>query len=94
MKTSQFAPEAAEAFRKFVLQPDFPCLGAKAAFNSDSQTIRVFEELGSPESTAELVDALYNFTRLVGQDSVEPNRGATSHPGGSTESRPTMRVKS
>ena len=89
MKTSQFAPEAAEAFRKFVLQPDFPCLGAKAAFNSDSQTIRVFEELGSAESTAELAAALHDFTRLVGRDSVEPNGGATPHSGGSTESRPT-----
>ena len=63
MKTSQFAPEAAEAFRKFVLQPDFPCLGAKAAFNSHSQTIRVFKELGSAESTAELAAALSEFTR-------------------------------
>jgi len=89
MRTNQFAAEAEAAFRQFVLRPEFPCLGAKAAFNSDSQTLRTFDELGSEEATNDLLAALYDFTRLVGRDSVEPNHRATSDPGGSTESRPT-----
>jgi len=89
MKTNQLASEMEQAFRDFVLAPNFPCLGAKAAFNSDSQTIRVFEELGSAQSTAELAAALAAFAHSVGRDAVEPNRGATSHPDGSTASRPT-----
>jgi len=66
MKTNQFALQAAAAFREFVLDPNFPCLGAKAAFNSDSQTIRVFEELGSVESTAELAAGLNDFRGAIG----------------------------
>ena len=88
MTTNPFATEAEAAFRQFVLAADFPCLGAKAAFNSDSQTLRVFGEMGTAESTNDLLGALHDFTRLVGRDSVEPNR-ATSHLGGSTEARPT-----
>jgi FPC/CPF motif-containing protein YcgG len=89
MKTNQLASQMEHAFRDFVLDPDFPCLGAKAAFNSDSQTIRVFEELGSAESTAELAAALSDFAHLVGRDAVEPNCGATSQPDRPTASRPT-----
>jgi FPC/CPF motif-containing protein YcgG len=89
MKENEFAIQAGEAFREFVLQPEFPCLGAKAAFNSGSATVEVFEELGRAGSTDRLAAALSNFTRLVGRDSVEPQQRATSDPGGSTESRPT-----
>jgi len=88
MRTNEFAAEAEATFRQFVLRPEFPCLGAKAASNSDSQTLRVFEDLGAANSTNELAVALSDFTRLVGRDSVEP-QVATSNPGGSTESRPT-----
>src|ERR1044072_6106474 len=77
-----------EAFRQFVLRPEFPCLGAKAAFNSSAQTVRVFPELGSAETTEELAAGLYDFTRSVGRDSVAP-QVATPNPGGSTASRPT-----
>ena len=66
MKTNQFALQAAEAFREFVSEPNFPCLGAKAAFNSDSQTIRVFDELGSVESTAEFAADLNDFRGAIG----------------------------
>jgi FPC/CPF motif-containing protein YcgG len=83
-----FVVEAEEAFRQFVFEPEFPCLGAKAAFNANAQTIRVFDELGSPESTAELAAALSDFAASVGRNSVEPPV-ARSNPGGSTESRPT-----
>src|SRR6185437_14016649 len=89
MRTNRFAAESAEAFRDFVLRPEFPCLGAKAAFNSGSQTLRVFEELGAVETTTALADALCDFANLVGRDSVEPNHRTISKLGGSTESRPT-----
>jgi len=66
MKTNQLAAQAKEAFRSFVLEPDFPCLGAKAAFNSDSQTVHLFDEFGSPEATAELAAALSDFRGRIG----------------------------
>jgi len=62
MKETQFAIQAAAAFRKFVLRPEFPCLGAKSALNSESHTLRTFEELGTAESTDELAIALSDFT--------------------------------
>ena len=62
MQTKSFARQAEAAFRQFVLDAAFPCLGAKAAFNSDSETIRIFDELGSAESTKALADALNGFS--------------------------------
>src|SRR3954447_14146830 len=89
MRTNSFTHEAEEAFRQFVTRPEFPCLGAKAALNSSSETVRLFDELGSAESTDELAAALSDFTHLVGRDAVEPNYQATSDLEGSTASRPT-----
>ena len=88
MTEDQFAVHAEEAFRQFVLRPEFPCLGAKAAFNSDSQTLRVFGELGSDESTDHLAAALSDFARLVGRDSVEPQGSDVVPRLVSAESRP------
>jgi hypothetical protein len=62
MQTTSFASRAEAAFREFVFDAAFPCLGAKAAFNSESETIRVFDELGSAESTRALADALNDFS--------------------------------
>jgi Uncharacterized conserved protein len=84
-----FAKQAETAFRQFIGRPEFPCLGAKAAFNSDSHTLRVFGELASAESTTALAEALDDFTRWVGRDSVEPTPVAKADPRRSTESRPT-----
>lgn len=72
MKNDQFAAQAQEAFRQFVLHPAFPCLGAKAAFNADAQTVRVFGELGSAESTDELAVALGAFANSPPDGSIEP----------------------
>jgi FPC/CPF motif-containing protein YcgG len=85
MRTNSFTHEAEEAFRQFVSRPEFPCLGAKAALNSSSETVRLFDELGSAESTQQLAAALSDFTRSVGRDAVYPNCQATSDPHGSTE---------
>ncbi|MFL6518679.1 MAG: guanitoxin biosynthesis heme-dependent pre-guanitoxin N-hydroxylase GntA [Chthoniobacterales bacterium] len=88
MRTNSFIHEAEEAFRQFVARPEFPCLGAKAALNSNSETVRVFDELGNAESTYQLAAALTDFTRLAGRDAVEPKR-LSYQLDGSTASRPT-----
>ena len=58
---AQFTAEMETAFRQFVLAPDFPCLGAKAALNSHSETVRTFAELGTAESTDLLAAGLSEF---------------------------------
>jgi FPC/CPF motif-containing protein YcgG len=78
MNTNHLGPAMKEAFRNFVLDPEFPCLGAKAAFNSEAQTVRVFDELGSAEATAELASGLREFTAMVGQRSAEDPDGSTA----------------
>jgi FPC/CPF motif-containing protein YcgG len=88
MRDNRFTNRAAEVFRQFVLRPEFPCLGAKAAFNSNAQTLRVFSQLGSDEATGELALALRKFAHSLGRDAVEPDV-ARSQTGGATESRPT-----
>jgi FPC/CPF motif-containing protein YcgG len=62
MKANPFEAEAEAAFREFVLRPEFPCLGAKAALNSDSCSLHVFSELGSAAATTGLAAGLYDFT--------------------------------
>jgi FPC/CPF motif-containing protein YcgG len=61
MRENRITTQAEEAFRQFVLRPEFPCVGAKAAFNSNAQTVRVFAELGSDEATNDLARALADF---------------------------------
>jgi uncharacterized protein len=68
-----FAAEAEAAFRDFVLRPEFPCVGAKAAFNSDSYTLRTYGDLGSSDATKELSAALYDFTRTNTRQDPHPN---------------------
>jgi FPC/CPF motif-containing protein YcgG len=58
-----FAAEAEEEFRQFVFQPEFPCLGAKAAFHSGSYVLRTYGEFGSGDSAADLSADLGDFTR-------------------------------
>ncbi len=58
-----FARAAHAAFRELVMGPDFPCLGARAAFNSESYVLAVYDELGAPPTTAALAHDLFEFTR-------------------------------
>ena len=67
MLRNQFATAAEQAFRQFVLGPEFPCLGAKAAFNSDSQTVRLFPRLADDETTKALATELYDFAQTSPQ---------------------------
>ena len=69
-----FAAEAESAFREFVLRPEFPCVSAKAAFNSSSYILRTYDQLGGRESTAELSIALCDFTQ---SDVVQASEYAT-----------------
>jgi hypothetical protein len=66
-----FSEQAKAAFRELVSSPDFPCLGAKAAFNANAHTIASFGELGSMAATDNLAVALYDFT--------SPTTGSLNH---------------
>jgi FPC/CPF motif-containing protein YcgG len=46
-----FAAEAHEAFRKFVMDPAFPCVGAKAAVNDEQYGFAAYNELGAADAT-------------------------------------------
>ena len=65
MNKDRSAADAETAFRNMVLHAEFPCLGAKAALNSDSHSVRVFDELAGRSATTELAAALYDFTRSI-----------------------------
>ncbi|MFL6590075.1 MAG: guanitoxin biosynthesis heme-dependent pre-guanitoxin N-hydroxylase GntA [Chthoniobacterales bacterium] len=60
---SAFTRDAPAAFRQMVLNAEFPCLGAKAAFNSDSFTLRCFPEIATRAATSKLSAELLGFTR-------------------------------
>src|SRR4051812_28311399 len=80
MNRNQFPSAAEKAFREFVLRPEFPCLGAKAAFNSDSQTLRVFPRLADDESTRALAAELYHFVRTASQHEFATFVAIFEHP--------------
>lgn len=58
-----FHSEAHAAFREFVLRPEFPCVGARAAFNSGAYVLKTYDGLGSPAATAALAGHLSEFTQ-------------------------------
>lgn len=53
------------AFRAFVLDPQYTCVGAKSAINSDSYRLGVYDELAGVTATAALARDLAAFTRQV-----------------------------
>jgi uncharacterized protein len=50
-----------EQFAAFVAAAEFPCLGAKAAFNTGAHTVAIFDSLGSVESSRYLAAELGSF---------------------------------
>lgn len=54
------------AFRGFVLNPQFVCVGAKSAINHETYRLGVYDRLASPEATAGLGHDLYEFLKEVG----------------------------
>ncbi len=57
-----FAREASAAFRQLVLKEEFPGLGEKAAFNSESFRLGCFPEIASAAATSPLSAALLEFS--------------------------------
>ena len=53
--------EMKASFTAFVADSGFPCLGAKAALNSGSQILRVYQDLGAKQSATELARDLEAF---------------------------------
>ena len=60
---SPLLAEAHAAFREFVMRQEFPCVGARAAFNSGSYEVAEYAELASDRTTAALAHDLFAFTR-------------------------------
>ncbi|PCC68661.1 FPC and CPF motif-containing protein YcgG [Nannocystis exedens] len=57
------------AFRAFVLDPHYPCVGARSAVHNNSYRLGVYDALGSPAATAALARDLAAFTG--GLDEIE-----------------------
>lgn len=62
-----FADEAKRAFEEFVFRPEFPCVGAKAAFHGGSHTVVTYGELASEEATTALSTDLSQFAQAIGR---------------------------
>ncbi len=57
-----FAAKTHAAFRELVLDPEFSCLGAKAAMNEESYGFAVFNEMVTKDATRALSGELVRFT--------------------------------
>ena len=53
------------AFRSFVLDPQYSCVGARSAVHSSSYRLGIYDALGSPTASAELARDLAAFTRNI-----------------------------
>ncbi len=54
---------AHDDFREFVLGADFPCIGAKAAVNSNCYRFGLYPEMNTPAATAAPAHDLWEFAR-------------------------------
>lgn len=55
------AERVREEFRAFVLDPEFSCLGARAALRHDAHRVAAYGPIGSAEATAQLARDLAEF---------------------------------
>jgi uncharacterized protein len=62
-RTDLFLFETHNAFRNLVMQPNFSCLGAKAAINNEAYGFAVYDQLGAEKSATGLARDLYHFTQ-------------------------------
>ncbi|MFN2541749.1 MAG: guanitoxin biosynthesis heme-dependent pre-guanitoxin N-hydroxylase GntA [Chthoniobacterales bacterium] len=77
-EVDSFIYEAHRKFKQWVMDPEFPCLGAKAAFNDETYAFAVYSELASSESTAGLCRDLIDFREYKRKiDNRRENRYAT-----------------
>lgn len=58
-----FLEEAHAAFRDRVVLQEFPCVGARAAFNSESYALTTYGDLAGGQTTTDLARDLFEFTR-------------------------------
>jgi FPC/CPF motif-containing protein YcgG len=58
-----FEAEARAAFQTLVTGHTFPCVGARAAFNSESYAFATYQQIADEATTAPLARDLYEFTR-------------------------------
>jgi hypothetical protein len=61
--STEAVAEAHAEFRAFVMRQVYPCVGARAAFNSGSYALSVYDELGGAAATSDLAQDLFEFTR-------------------------------
>jgi len=57
-----FWREAHDAFRRTIMVPEYPCVGARSALHSDAYVLSVYGRLGEAQTTAALAQDLYEFT--------------------------------
>ena len=53
--------QLAEAMRRLIQRPDYPCLGARSVFRRDRATLAVYPELGSDATAQLLLDDIRQF---------------------------------
>lgn len=66
-----FASTVVGAFRGFVLNPAFSCVGAKSAVMHESYRVGVYDQLGGAGETAGLCRDLFTFAREVAEAPVD-----------------------
>lgn len=64
-RTDSTAAAMHAAFREFVLDPRYTCVGARSAMHRDSYRIGVYDDLGSGAATAGLAADLADFARNI-----------------------------
>jgi FPC/CPF motif-containing protein YcgG len=60
------AARAVDVVESRIGAPEYPCLGAKSVLHQSRATVRVFRELGTPETAARLLDELRRFSARTG----------------------------
>lgn len=73
MTTAPTPDDVHARMKAWVLDPDYPCLGARAVFNRDRASIVTTGRLGSPASSLDVHRALLEFG-----ESADPDAGFTS----------------
>ncbi|MEO7060387.1 MAG: guanitoxin biosynthesis heme-dependent pre-guanitoxin N-hydroxylase GntA [Lapillicoccus sp.] len=54
------------AFTQMVEHPDYPCLGARSVFRQENATVRVYDELATPDGTRRLGADLTDYVKRLG----------------------------
>ena len=62
------ADELAAAFRRMILHPDYPCLGARSVMNRHRASVLVLPRLGAPDTGHQLLAALTDFAATTDMD--------------------------